>query len=47
MGGCCLWGFDGAAVWVGDALAGIVVRRSDNRSGRIVVAAAVDRAILA
>jgi hypothetical protein len=23
-GGCRLWGFDGAAVWVGDALAGVV-----------------------
>src|SRR5438477_8232073 len=24
VGGCRLWGFDGAAAWVGDALAGVV-----------------------
>src|SRR5947209_12157151 len=24
MGGCRLWGFDGSAVWVGDAVAGVV-----------------------
>jgi len=24
VGGCRLWGFDGAAAWVGDALTGVV-----------------------
>jgi hypothetical protein len=49
--GCRLWGFDGAAAWVGDALAGVVGgsddRGSDDRGSEFVAAAAVGWAILA
>jgi hypothetical protein len=45
MGGCCLWGFYGAAVWVEDGWPRSW-RRIDNRGAIIVVAAVVDGAIL-
>ena len=49
--GCRLWGFDGPAAWVGDALAGVVGgsddRGSDDRGSEFVAAAAVGWAILA
>ena len=44
--GCRLWGFDGAAAWVGDAFAG-VVGGSDDRGSEFAAAAAVGWAILA
>ena len=44
--GCRLWGFDGAAAWVGDAFAG-VVGGSDDGGSEFVAAAAVGWAILA
>jgi hypothetical protein len=44
--GCRLWGFDGAAAWVGDAFAG-VVGGSDDRGSEFAAAAAVGGAILA
>jgi hypothetical protein len=44
VGGCRLWGFDGAAGWVGDAFAG-VVGGSDDRGSEFAAAAAVGWAI--